>query len=43
MAVLLPFIWFVILTITILLNPQGRGLHDRLARSIVVRREGSAS
>jgi uncharacterized RDD family membrane protein YckC len=43
MAVLLPFIWFVILTITILLNRQGRGLHDRLARSIVVRREGSAS
>ncbi len=43
MAVLLPFIWFVILTITILLNRNGRGLHDRLARSVVVRREGSAS
>ncbi len=43
MAVLLPFMWFVILTITILLNGQGRGLHDRLATSIVVRREGSAS
>jgi uncharacterized RDD family membrane protein YckC len=43
MAVLIPFIWFVILTITILLNPRGRGLHDRLARSTVVRREGSAS
>lgn len=43
MALLLPFLWFVILTISILLNSRGRGLHDRLARSIVVRREGSAS
>jgi uncharacterized RDD family membrane protein YckC len=42
-AVLLPFIWFVILTISILVDRRGRGLHDRLAGSIVVRREGSAS
>jgi hypothetical protein len=43
MSVLLPFIWFVILTLSILINSQGRGLHDRMAKSIVVRREGSAS
>ena len=43
LAVLLPFLWFTILTISILMDSQGRGLHDRVARSIVVRREGSAS
>jgi len=43
MALLIPFLWYVVLTISILLNSQGRGLHDRLARSVVVRREGSAS
>ena len=43
LAVLLPFLWFVILTISVLVNSQGRGLHDRLAKSVVVRREGSAS
>jgi uncharacterized RDD family membrane protein YckC len=42
-AVLLPSIWLVILTISILVDRRGRGLHDRLAGSVVVRREGSAS
>lgn len=43
MALLVPFVWYVILTISIVVNSQGRGWHDRLARSIVVRRQGSAS
>jgi uncharacterized RDD family membrane protein YckC len=42
-AVLLPSIWLVILTISILVDRRGRGIHDRLAGSVVVRREGSAS
>ena len=39
-ATSLPVIWFVVVLITILVNAQGRGLNDRLAGSVVVRREG---
>jgi len=39
-ALSLPLIWFVLVFITMLINPRGRGLNDRLAGSVVVRREG---
>jgi hypothetical protein len=42
-AMILPMLWFLILIVSVLLDGRGRGLHDRLAGSVVVRREGSPS
>lgn len=39
-ALSLPLIWFLVVFISMLINPRGRGLNDRLAGSVVVRREG---
>jgi uncharacterized RDD family membrane protein YckC len=41
MAITLPVIWYVVLLVSALVERHGRGLHDRLARSVVVRRIGS--
>jgi hypothetical protein len=40
-AITLPVIWFLVLLISALVERHGRGLHDRLSRSVVVRRVGS--
>lgn len=37
----LPWPWLTILAVTILRDPKGRGLHDRVTHSVVVRRAGS--
>ena len=39
-AVSLPLVWFVVVFMTMLINSRGRGIHDRFAGSVVVRREG---
>ncbi len=40
-AITLPVIWYAVLLVSALIERHGRGLHDRLARSVVVRRIGS--
>lgn len=40
-AITLPVIWYVVLLISMIIDRRGRGLHDRLARSVVVRRIAS--
>jgi hypothetical protein len=40
-SITLPVIWFLVLLISALIEREGRGLHDRAARSVVVRRIGS--
>jgi uncharacterized RDD family membrane protein YckC len=35
-----PMAWYVILAFSVLVDRRGRGLHDRLAGSVVVRRAG---
>ncbi len=37
---LAPVAWFVVLIVSVLLDERGRGLHDYLSASVVVRREG---
>ena len=40
-AYFLPFAWYLVLGLSVVLERRrGRGLHDRLAGSVVVRREG---
>lgn len=39
----LPIAWFVLLSITMLRDPRGRGWQDRAAGSVVVRRSGPPS
>src|SRR5205814_9364722 len=41
LALTLPVVWFAVLLVSALIERHGRGLHDRLARSVVVRRVGS--
>jgi uncharacterized RDD family membrane protein YckC len=41
LALTLPVIWFLVLLVSALVQRQGRGLHDRLSGSVVVRRIGS--
>jgi uncharacterized RDD family membrane protein YckC len=38
-----PVAWFVVLVASVLLDERGRGLHDQLSGSVVVRREGPPS
>lgn len=38
-----PVAWFVVLIASVLLDERGRGLHDQLSSSVVVRREGPPS
>ncbi|MDQ3493056.1 MAG: RDD family protein [Chloroflexota bacterium] len=40
---LAPVAWFVVLLASVLIDESGRGLHDRLSSSVVVRREGAPS
>lgn len=40
---LAPVAWFVALVVSVLLDEHGRGLHDHLSGSVVVRREGPPS
>jgi uncharacterized RDD family membrane protein YckC len=39
----IPVLWLLLLGLSIVRDERGRGLHDRLAGSVVVRREGSPS
>ena len=41
-CVALPVVWYLIIALTIGINGRGRGLHDRAAASVVVRREGAS-
>ena len=36
-----PLVWGLVIVLTILADRRGRGIHDRLTGSVVVRREGS--
>ncbi len=38
-----PIVWFVVLIVSVLLDERGRGLHDYLSGSVVVRRAGPPS
>ena len=40
-AITLPVIWYAVLLVSALVDGRGRGLHDRLSRSVVVRRVSS--
>ncbi len=40
---LAPIAWFVVLIVSVLLDERGRGLHDHLSGSVVVRRGGPPS
>jgi len=40
---LAPVAWFVVLIASVLIDECGRGLHDRLSSSVVVRRDGAVS
>lgn len=40
---LAPVAWFVVLIASVLLDERGRGLHDQLSGSVVVRRDGPPS
>jgi hypothetical protein len=39
-ALVAPMAWYVILAFSVLVDRRGRGLHDRVASSVVVRRAG---
>jgi hypothetical protein len=41
LSITIPVIWFLVLLVSAVIERHGRGLHDRLARSVVVRRIGS--
>ncbi|CAN5830789.1 hypothetical protein BH20CHL5_BH20CHL5_13260 [soil metagenome] len=43
LAQLAPAAWFVVLIVSVLLDERGRGLHDHLSGSVVVRRDGPPS
>ncbi|MDQ3554031.1 MAG: RDD family protein [Chloroflexota bacterium] len=43
LAQLAPAAWFVVLIVSVFLDERGRGLHDHLSGSVVVRRDGPLS